>query len=439
MRYWLLFVTLAALTSGVNAQDEANYFIEAEVDNLTPFVGEQVIYTFRLYSKVSRTQQGSIIDPDFEGFWQQTIGPVRRYLTFVDGQSYDVTERRIALFPVYEGQRVIESAVLLIPDNPGRPGEALFTDSITINARELPPAPELSNFTGAVGLFEMQPTLDRLEIQLGEPVTLRLTIRGSGNIEQLPAPKLPETRAWRIFKNPGSYQTGEADGLLIGEKTFEWLLTPIQSGTHALPDISITWFDPTNQAYQSASATATTVHVLPADDDANLASIFLPTAEPLPLKPIPASLRRVTPSPSIWFWLLWLIPPGAVAAIWWERHRRWERQQNAQLYQRSEALKRALKALAQAHQTNEPYRLVRNALLTYFADKVNTTPQTLSYLDIEGVLRQHGLVPEYSTPILASLEQIDRSLYAPDSGQQNPQLTPQTARLLEALDRRWKS
>lgn len=433
---WMILLSLV-FAMAAQAQEAANYFVEAEVSNLTPFVGQQVTYTFRVYSKVARTEQGSIVDPDFVGFWQQQAGPVQRYTTFVGNESYEVTERDIALFPAYAGTIVIEPATLLIPGNPSYAGEVLRTDSLTLNVSALPAPPDSGSFDGAVGQFTMEPTVDRQEVHLGEPVTLHLTIRGDGNVEQLPAPQLAESDVWHVFKNPSAYQDEASDGVLTGQKTFEWLLTAVEPGAHALPEVTFTYFEPSSQSYRSISSLAIPVAVLPSEREAAATPVLLPTAEPLPLKPLPASLVVGRSDANWWWWLLWILPPLAALGAWLEMRRRQERQRNADAYQRSEALKRALGMLAQAGRSNQPYRIVREALLTYFADKMNMSSHTLSYLDIENALRQRGLETEPGSAVAAYLEQIDRALYAPGETPQNPEMIQEAARILEALDIRW--
>ena len=440
MRYVLLLVLFfVTSTISAQAQDEANYFVESEISDLNPFVGQQIIYTFRVYSKVSRTQQGNIVAPDFDGFWNQPVGPVRRYTTFVDNESYDVTERLIALFPSYVGEIRIGPSALLIPRNPSRVAEVLLTDPLVVNVRALPLEQDSDNFDGVVGQLEIEPTVDRQEVSLGEPLTMRLTIRGNGNIEQLSSPSLPQGDIWGVLSNPSNYQATELQGMLIGQKTFEWLLTAREPGLHALPEITLTYFEPSTQSYRSIRTTAVMVNVLPAAEGAIAPDVVFATIDPLPLKPIPASLSVGAQQTGIWVWVVWLLPPLVTFIAWWQVRRRLRREQNADYYRQSEALKRALGTLRKARQSSEPYRIIRTALLTYFADKLNLPPSTLSYVDIENAMRQKDLDSESASAFVTYLQQIDRVLYAPGDSLQNPEMIQYAAKMLESLDVRWKA
>ena len=229
---WLLLIVCLVPV----AQAQEDYFVVASVSSSTPYVGQQVTYIFRLYSTVSRTNRGSVVDPSFDGFWEHEFNTVQQYNTIVNGQSYEVKERRVALYPTYAGNIRIDPTAFVIPDDPLQAGEVLFTEAVDVQVQPLPVQDDLVGFNGAVGQLEMQPTLDRQTTTVGEPLTLRLTVRGSANLEQLTAPQLPQTEAWRIYANPAAFVAEETEGLLVGEKTFEWLFTPLLAGQQNLPD-----------------------------------------------------------------------------------------------------------------------------------------------------------------------------------------------------------
>ena len=426
----LLFVLL--LGTATLAQDAANYFVEAEVDKLNPYVGQQIIYTFRLYSNVSLTRQGSIIPPDFVGFWHRDIGSIQRYATVIRGESYDVTESKVALFPSYAGALTIAESTLLLPAEPSRAGEVLATQSIVVNVRSLPDANNLRGFDGAVGQFEMQPTLDRNGTNLGEPVTLRLAVRGTGNVEQLPAPRLAENDVWRIVENPGEYRPGELEGRLAGEKHFEWLLTPSVAGEQMIPEIVLTYFDPSNQTYQTIATAPIAVNVWPIDEAISATPDTLPVAQQL--LPLPASIQVSAAAFDLWAVLIWFVPPVTAFLAWWEMHRRDERKRNSEAYRRSEALKYAFNVLK--HSQNAPPNL-KSGLILYFANKLNTVPETLSYNDIEAALKHHVDNQQLVSRVMTCLENLDQALYAPVLKSSQPALSQQIQHLLVEVDSQW--
>jgi hypothetical protein len=347
-----------------------------------------------------------------------------------------VTERRIALFPTYPQSLAIGETAVVIRDNLSNFGEVLLTVPMTIEVQRLPAPDDMTGFSGAVGQFEMFPTLDRQETRLGEPITLSVIVRGSGNVEQLAAPDLPDTDVWRILASSSTYESFEFEGALIGEKTYEWLLTPILVGEQTIPEIILRYFDPDNQAYQTINTLPIAINILPADESTTRVLVTLPTPERLPLQPIPATFRLGGSGPRMGFIVLWVLPPLAAIAAWWEIRRRWRIQQDLQAYQRSKALKHALTVLKR--RDNSTARTAHEAILTYFADKMNAMPSVLRYQEIEAVLAEYTLAPELAIKTIGLLTLIDETLYAPGDQVESAKLSQQVATLLSEIDHQWR-
>ena len=90
MRYFFLLGLLLVQIAPIRAQDSAqDYFVEAVVDNPAPFVGQQIIYSFRLYDAVGL--DNPLYEPsDYEGFWRAQIGPATQSVQQVNGKQYIV-------------------------------------------------------------------------------------------------------------------------------------------------------------------------------------------------------------------------------------------------------------------------------------------------------------------------------------------------------------
>lgn len=436
LRFCVILLMVLAIPPVTMAQESVSDFVEAEISNPRPFIGEQVVYTLRLYSNVQRAEQPGIVLPNFAGFWKREIDPIRQYPVMVGDRAFNVIERKIALFPAYVQSLAIGETAVVIRDDLSNFGNVLLTVPMTVEVQRLPETSDLEGFHGAVGRFEILPTLDRQQTRLGEPVTLNLTVRGTGNVEQLPAPQLPDTDSWRILENASHYQSFEFEGMLVGEKTFEWLLTPILAGDQAIPEITLRYFDPTSQTYQSISTTPITVNVSPADEPAGTNAIIVPAPERLPLKPVPATLHADGSISTIWFVPFWVVPPLAAALIWWEMRRRWHRQQHAQAYRRSEALRQALSVLKR--DGNSVSRNGHDAMLGYFADKLNRPVSSLSYADIESALADHTHETTLAGRVVRYLETVDHMLYAPGHHAEDQQLRQQVAALLNEIDQQWR-
>lgn len=430
----LLFLVLYVLP----AEAQLDYFIEARVSNDAPFVGQQITYSFRLYSRVSRTNRGSIVDPAFDGFWKREFDTIRQFTEAVDGQFYEVKERSFALYPAYAGEIVIEPSAFVLASEPGWSGEVLTTDPLLVRVQPLPVQADVIGFDGAVGQLELQPTVDRQVTKVGEPVTLRLLVQGTGNIEMLPAPRLPESDVWRVYANPSRYRVQNLEGVVVGEKVFEWLLTPQTAGQQPLPIITMSYFDPNTLTYQSIATTAINVEVLATvESDADIVAVV--NVGPLPLKALPASLTVSSFDLSFVGWLLWLVPPCLFVWVWRRQRQHDERRRNMARYRRSEALAKAQKTLASARrgESEKIYHIVRVCVVTYFADKLNVDAATLQPQEIGEAMASYGLDERLQAQVFVCLAAVDEALYAPFPAADSDMLASNCAKLLAAVDARW--
>ena len=148
-----------------------DFFVEAEVDNSSPYLGQQIIYTFKLYQAVSFFGQPDYTPPTFTDFWSSEILSQPHYNIQADGREYVVTEIRTALFPANLGLITIEPAGLVIPGGLLNPDIKLETEPITVDVRPLP-AGAPADFSGAVGQFEIRANLSAVESKVNEPITL---------------------------------------------------------------------------------------------------------------------------------------------------------------------------------------------------------------------------------------------------------------------------
>ena len=112
------------------------------------------------------------------------------YAEQVNSRGYRVTELRTILFPTVIGEQVIEPAMLTIPSSLFQRGMSLQTEPISVNVKPLP-EPIPADFSGAVGQYSLSAMAQTeagesgnlLSVQVDEPVTLRVTLEGAGNLE----------------------------------------------------------------------------------------------------------------------------------------------------------------------------------------------------------------------------------------------------------------
>ncbi|MCB0155824.1 MAG: protein BatD [Anaerolineae bacterium] len=428
-----------------NGLDQQNLFVEAVVDNPTPYLGQQILYTFRFYQAIDfPINLGGRLDyqaPAFTDFWSQTLAQPQ-YTTQVGERTYTVTEVRTALFPAGLNEIVIKPARLVVPGGLFNPDVVLETDPVVVNVRSLPPGAP-ADFNGAVGQFELRAELDKNTVQVDDTVTLHLQIEGAGNIDALTEPDLPELAGWRLFESDVFTRLDPRDDQVYGTRQFERLLVPAQPGEFTIPAISFSYYDPQAEAYQTSTTEPLAVTVLPGEGEfAELAEPADPAvAELRELKPVPASLRTTQffslTNPV--YWLCWLIPLLIVGMIYVFQTQRQRLISDTGYARRLQAKRLADQTLNSSAETNrDVYATAHRALLGYLSDKLNRPTTGLTTAALAEVLDQEGIERGLIERISVILRQIEISRFAPSEEAAAQSLLHDTRHLINDLEKFFK-
>jgi hypothetical protein len=455
----------AALAAGLAGQE---LYVEAEVDNPTPYVGQQVVYTLRLYQAASSWHEPRYEPPSFTGFWAEEDTEQPEYQVQAAGRIYRVTEVRTILFPSVVGPVTIEPARLTTSGGLFRPGKRLHTQPVTVEVQPLPPDAPVG-FDGAVGHFTLTGSVDPTGAEVGfprpevnEPVTWRVTLSGRGNFNAAPDPFWSEIPGWRAFESKASVHTQVQDGQMVGIREYERLLVPGEAGEFTIPPLSYVYFDPGAGAYRTTTTEPISVSVVPSPAGPQTtgsaamatgsetqterlgAADMEPSVTARPLKPVPARLA-LAPEPvsrSGLYWVAWGFPlAGAAGYLLWQRRQRYL-EDNLGLARSARARKRAKEALAQARRQQgdagqDAYVAAQEILTTYLADKLSRPVTGLTRKDLTGLLAERGLDPNLVDRVSAVLISSELSRFAPgaDSPAHAASLLKEVEILVGALER----
>ena len=275
-----------------------DFYVEAEVENPQPYIGQQTAYVFRFYRAAGLLVQPSDYDaPDFVGFWRTDQTNEGTYGTLAAGRDYRVTELRTIIFPSVTGNQTIGPAALTIPlPVPGgffRRASTLTTNPVGVEVRPLPDgAPD--GFTGAVGQLDIRARVNRRVGVVGDPLTLTVTVTGRANFENLADPVWPDMPQWRSFDSAAAIDTNVNSGRLTGRKVYERVLIPNTPGDVEIPPIVYPYFDPDASIYRTASTGPIRVSVAPADGEPPAPA----TTGSEAAEREPTDIRHIKPAPS---------------------------------------------------------------------------------------------------------------------------------------------
>jgi hypothetical protein len=391
----------------VTAQELAgqDLFVEALVDNPAPYVGEQVVYTFRFYKAQDLWDQPQYTAPAFTGFWSEPQPDQQDYRVQAAGRVYRVTELRAILFPSVVGPVTIDPAMLVIPGGFFRSGQTLQTEPVELNVRPLPAgAPD--GFDGAVGQFALEATVDAASGVVNEPLTWHVTLNGRGNLNAAPDPAWPEIDGWRSFESEATLHTEVRDGQLAGSRTYERLLVPSAGGEYTLPSLQYAYFDPEAGQYQVVSTEPVAVSIAAGDPGAAppAAGDQVPPDPKQAVEQLASDIRHLKPVParlgssgepvaaSGLYWAAWAFPlVGAAGFFVWQRRQRYL-ENNLGIARSSQARRKARKALARARKQNgNAYNAAGQILTAYLADKLDRPVAGLTHQALAGLLAERGL------------------------------------------------
>ena len=112
----------------------------------------------------------------------------------------------------------------------------------------LPREGKPDTFHGAVGSYSMSAELDKAETQTNEPVTLKVKINGTGNIELLDVPEISVPNGFEKYEPKTSEKINRINKI-SGSKTVEYLMVPRVVGKREIPPIIFSYFDPVKKKY----------------------------------------------------------------------------------------------------------------------------------------------------------------------------------------------
>ncbi len=262
--------------STVNVKEIAdNVFVKAIADKNRVYKGEQVLVTFKLYSRLSITGIYTSKVSQQEGFWTEELETDPKgapSVEVLDGKRFQVyTLKKIAVFPSKTGELVITSNEFKIPvliQKKKQGGGSLFDDffndpffgrnevyeydtksnKVSITSIPLPDSNVPESFKGAVGEFSLTSELIKGGNKTNEPFTLKVEISGSGNIALLNVPELKLGTGFEVYE-PKSTDNMIRSGSLSGKKSIDYLIIPRTSGIKEIPQLEFSYFSPSKKNY----------------------------------------------------------------------------------------------------------------------------------------------------------------------------------------------
>jgi len=127
---------------------------------------------------------------------------------------------------------------------------------------ELPAEGRPADFHGAIGTFSIVSDVSPAKADVGDPLTLRMRITGSGNFDRVDSTMLDHVDQWKTYPPKSTFNTSDPVGF-GGMKTFEQPIIASKPGAQELPGLSFSYFDPNARRYETARAPPLSVSISP--------------------------------------------------------------------------------------------------------------------------------------------------------------------------------
>jgi BatD DUF11 like domain len=270
-----------------------NLFVKVAVNKKSCYVGEPVLATFKLYSRLE-SKSDIAKNPGFYGFSVYDMENLQDKIVAVEkinGRLFDVhTIRKVQLYPLQSGlftidemqianqvafsksavnkkteQEISEGILGSENDEPEEGTETydleLRSGAIDIIVKPIPEKNKTGNYNGAVGRFSISMMVVKKMLAKNEEGFLELKIKGKGNFVQLNAPVIQWPAGVEGFEPVVKDSLDKTMVPLTGSRTFRYGFVCANAGTYNLPSVSFSFFDTDSNGFKTVSTAAVQVTI----------------------------------------------------------------------------------------------------------------------------------------------------------------------------------
>lgn len=446
---------------------DKDLFITATASKTTVYEQEAILLTYKVYTSVNLRQLMEDM-PDMKGFQMQEIQlPQQKQYSMehYNGRNYNtIIWRQYVLFPQQTGKLEIPAVTFdgvvaqqTISDDPFdaffngggyiEVKKKIVAPKVVINVKPLPVKP--ANFSGGVGEFTMTSSINAKEVKTNDAVTIKLTIKGAGNMKLITSPEVKFPEDFEVYdpKVTNNFDVSRAG--LSGTQTIEYLAIPRHAGNFTIPPVEFVYFDLKSQSYKTLKTEAYDLKVEKGKGNADQVIADFTNKENVKVlgqdvRFIKLGDTTLTPKGEVFFgtmgyWLGYLIPFIVfVALVVFFRKQAAENANVAKVKTKkankvaTKRMKLAGKLLAE-NKKNEFYDEVLKALWGYISDKLSIPVSQLSKDNIEAELTKHGVAEDVTKTFINALNECEFARYAP--GDENEAMDKVYATSVDAIGR----
>lgn len=462
-----------SITSGRSRDINKDLFIRADVSKTNAYIGEQLTLSYRLYTRVALVGNELEKMSDLNGFYSQEIknqdpNNVHWRIETIKGLKYNVTEiKQNILFPEHAGNITIDPMIMnfIVREavQSADPFDAFFGGGsyndvkykiksipAVIHVKPLPEAGKPAGFSGAVGRFSINTSVDKKELKANEPLNYKITVSGKGNLKLLKpmAPEFPadfEKYDPKVTDTITDNENGES-----GTRVYNYLLIPRHGGSFNIDPIKFSYFDLSAGKYVTVQTRGFPIKVAKSATENNVTS--LGDSDKQDVKLLNKDIRYIKTDAGeiaknkdgfygspLYYFLLMFGPLSFAGALVYGK---WYEVANSDMVKVKSrkagkiAAKHLASAKAQLSANNKSafYENVFRGLYGYLGDKLNIAAANLNREKIATELKARSLDEPTINELLETLDLCDMARYAPVSGISEQQMFDRAKNMINNIE-----
>lgn len=433
--------------SGGQSSDNTTLFARLILSKSRIYEQEAVLATIKLYTQASGVQAENYSFPSFEGFVVQDIDLPQNTsfsLENYNGVNYKVAVlKQCLLFPQRTGKITItpgkfdfQVETYQLVNGPFGPmrvpqgvSRSVSTNTTSVEVMPLPSGKPAS-FMGGVGDFSLSSSISSTHVKANEAITLKLTIKGSGNLKYLKNPELQLPNDFDTYDPKVDVNVKASAGGVSGTRTVEYTTIPRFAGTFKIPAVEFSYFDIKSKSYKTLRTEAYEITVdkgAPGSGGKTVTNFS--NKEDLKLLNqdihyIKLDKMNLVQTPTLyidnWVYWLWYIVPALAFIVFVIINRKQAKANaNVALMKNRKANKVASKRLKVAgkylknHDREHFYDEVLKAVWGYLSDKLGLPNSELTKDNVAAELEKYGASTELIAEFNDILGRCEFAQYAP--------------------------
>jgi hypothetical protein len=425
------------------------------VSKSSVYENEGFLVTFKLYSLVDVTGFDNIKFPEYEGFIAQEIElPENQQMNLENyqGRNYrTIVLKQTILYPQRSGKITINQGKFdanIRVRSQSQKSRSFFDDffdtytnvkkilmssSATIDVKALP-AGKPASFLGAVGDYKMTSSINTTQLKTNEPVTIKISISGNGNIKLVKNPEIVFPNDFEIYDPKIDVNTRVSTSGVSGTKTIEYYAVPRYAGDFTIPKAALSYFDLKTGTYKTLSTEEYHLRVEPGAGGGNAsASTIVPGINKEDVRFVGKDIRYIKTGDfsfhkgnfffgTLNYILCYLIPALLFVVLFIVYRKQVRENANIALVRTKKANKVASKRLKTAqkylkeNQREAFYDETLKAVWGYLSDKLNIPVSNLTKDNVETELTKYGANEELISQFRNILNTAEFARFAPSQG-----------------------